>query len=72
MGRGDLMEKHLLQCAAQPGEQQGHKREAAPTVLFDDPNGVKLTLASFSGKLSELDGVKSVTVLKRGRNDNAS
>jgi putative Mg2+ transporter-C (MgtC) family protein len=29
-------------------------------------------IASFSGKLSELDGVKSVTVLKRGRNDNAS
>jgi putative Mg2+ transporter-C (MgtC) family protein len=29
-------------------------------------------IASFSGKLNELDGVKSVTVLKRGRNDNAS
>jgi thiol-disulfide isomerase/thioredoxin len=29
---------------------RGHKGEAAPTVLFDDPNGVKLTLASFAGK----------------------
>ncbi len=29
---------------------RGHKGEAAPTVLFDDPNGVKTTLASFSGK----------------------
>ena len=27
-----------------------HKGEAAPTPLFDDPNGVKTTLASFSGK----------------------
>ena len=27
-----------------------HKGEAAPTVLFDDPDGVKTTLASFSGK----------------------
>ena len=27
-----------------------HKGEAAPTALFDDPNGVKTTLASFSGK----------------------
>jgi thiol-disulfide isomerase/thioredoxin len=29
---------------------RGHKGEAAPTVLFDDPDGVKLTLASFAGK----------------------
>ncbi|MEO5494009.1 MAG: TlpA disulfide reductase family protein [Sphingomonas sp.] len=29
---------------------RGHKGEAAPTALFDDPNGVKTTLASFSGK----------------------
>jgi putative Mg2+ transporter-C (MgtC) family protein len=28
-------------------------------------------IASFSGKLNELDGVKSVTILKRGRNGNA-
>ena len=27
-----------------------HKGEAAPTVMFDDPGGVKTTLASFSGK----------------------
>jgi thiol-disulfide isomerase/thioredoxin len=27
-----------------------HKGEAAPTVLFDDPDGVKTTLASFAGK----------------------
>ncbi|MBN8816434.1 MAG: TlpA family protein disulfide reductase [Sphingomonas sp.] len=27
-----------------------HKGEAAPTAMFDDPNGVKTTLASFSGK----------------------
>lgn len=27
-----------------------HKGEAAPTALFDDPNGVKTTLASFAGK----------------------
>jgi thiol-disulfide isomerase/thioredoxin len=29
---------------------RGHKGAAAPTVMFDDPNGVKTTLASFSGK----------------------
>ncbi|MBS0478183.1 MAG: TlpA family protein disulfide reductase [Proteobacteria bacterium] len=29
---------------------RSHKGDPAPTVLFDDPNGVKTTLASFSGK----------------------
>ncbi|WP_293987143.1 TlpA disulfide reductase family protein [Sphingomonas sp.] len=29
---------------------RGHNGAAAPTVMFDDPNGVKTTLASFSGK----------------------
>jgi len=27
-----------------------HKGEAAPAVMFDDPNGVKTTLASFTGR----------------------
>jgi hypothetical protein len=29
-------------------------------------------IASFSGKLNELDGVKSVTIVKRGKNSNAN
>lgn len=29
---------------------RSHKGEAAPTALFDDPNGTKTSLASFAGK----------------------